>query len=474
MSITVKIARNTIIQIAGKILATIFGLVTVALMTRYLGKEGFGQYTTIIAYLQFFGILADLGLSLTTVRMISKPDIDEDKIVSNIFTLRFFTALFFLGIAPLVVFFFPYPLIIKLGVAITAFSFFCISLNGIFTAVFQKKLRMDKVVMGEVAGRIILLLFVVLAVYLKAGLLSIMSAVVLGSLVNLMIVYLFSKKYITLKFAYDWNIWKETWRKTWPIAISIFLNLIYLRVDTLILSLVKSQEEVGIYGAPYRILDILTTFPAMFMGLILPITAAAWIKKDFSHFKSFMQKAFDSMAIITLPLIAGSFILAEKIMVFIAGPDFAASGAVLQILIFALIGLFVGSTFSFNIIAVNKQRKMIWGYLATALISLAAYLVLIPKYSYFGAAWVTVFSETFIALLTFYIIYKTTKFLPSLKIFLKSLLASFIMVIFILILPQSWPVLILIFLAIFVYFLVLYLLKGFDKKFVMDTIKPKS
>ncbi len=37
-----RIAHNMIYQVAGKILSTILGLIALAMMTRYLGQEGFG------------------------------------------------------------------------------------------------------------------------------------------------------------------------------------------------------------------------------------------------------------------------------------------------------------------------------------------------------------------------------------------------------------------------------------------------
>ncbi|MBI4812347.1 oligosaccharide flippase family protein [Candidatus Falkowbacteria bacterium] len=64
MTLSARIAYNTIIQIAGKIISTALGLIAVAIMTRHLGTLGFGQYTTIITFLSFFGIIADLGLTL--------------------------------------------------------------------------------------------------------------------------------------------------------------------------------------------------------------------------------------------------------------------------------------------------------------------------------------------------------------------------------------------------------------------------
>ena len=127
MRLSTKVAYNTIIQIISKIISTALGLVAIALITRYLGRVGFGQYTTIIAFLSFFGIVADLGLTLITAQMISQPGVDQDRILSNLLGLRLVTAIGFLGLAPLVILFFPYEPIIKIGVIVTTASFLFIA-----------------------------------------------------------------------------------------------------------------------------------------------------------------------------------------------------------------------------------------------------------------------------------------------------------------------------------------------------------
>ena len=107
MSLTKKIAHNTMIQYIGKIVTTILGIFVVALMTRYLGKEGFGQYITVTAFLAFFGIIVDFGLSLTATRTVGKPGLDINKYLSNMMTLRIISSFIFMGLAPLVVWIFP-------------------------------------------------------------------------------------------------------------------------------------------------------------------------------------------------------------------------------------------------------------------------------------------------------------------------------------------------------------------------------
>ena len=111
-----KIAHNTIIQIVGKIISTIFGLLAVGMMTRYLGTEKFGWYVTAITFLQFVGILIDFGLIPVTAQMLSEPTDDKEKLLKNLLGFRLTTALIFLGVAPFIAMFLPYPLEVKIAI----------------------------------------------------------------------------------------------------------------------------------------------------------------------------------------------------------------------------------------------------------------------------------------------------------------------------------------------------------------------
>src|SRR3989344_7603044 len=108
MSLTRTIAHNTIIQIIGKGAGLAFSILTLGILTRYLGPTQFGYYTTAFAFLQIFGILIDFGLQMITAQLISDPNEDESIMLSNIFTLRLLSALIFF-IAPVIAIFFPYP-----------------------------------------------------------------------------------------------------------------------------------------------------------------------------------------------------------------------------------------------------------------------------------------------------------------------------------------------------------------------------
>ncbi|MFA5155592.1 MAG: flippase [Patescibacteria group bacterium] len=430
MSLTKKVAHNTLIQIASKLVSTALGLLAAALITRYLGPAGFGEYTTVITFLTFFAVAADFGLTLVTVQMISGHPTDENRILNNLFSLRLVSSLALLILAPLIIWFFPYSPAVKLGVIISFVSFLFPALNQIFVGLFQRKLSMSRDAVAEMLSRIILIGGVILTRQLDGGLNGILLATVASAFTSFAGHYFLARKFVVIRWAFDPLIWRQIFDKAWPLAITIVLNLIYLRADTLLLSLFKSTDEVGLYGATYRVIDVLTTIPFMFAGLILPIMTTAWLDRNPEYFKKVLQKSFDFMAMLAIPLVIGTQFLGRPIMIFAAGDDFAPAGRILQILIYAVAAIFLGTIFSHAVIALEKQRTMILFYAIASFSALLAYLLLIPIFSYFGAAAVTIYSETIIAIFSGYCVYKYSGFRPNFRITLKSTFSAAVMGLF--------------------------------------------
>lgn len=464
MKLSAQVARNTLVQIIGKIISTILGLAALAIMARYLKQAGFGQYTTIITFLSFFGIMADFGLTLITSQMISQPRADQTKLLNNLFSLRLISAILLLLLAPLMVFFLPYEPIIKYGVAIASLSFFFIALNQVLVGWFQKNLTMAVVSAADVAGKIILLAGIILTAWFNLGLKSIMAATLASGLISFIIHYWYARRSIKISWQIDLDVWRGIIKKSWPLGLTIFLNLIYLRADILILSLIKSQSEVGLYGAAYKIIDVLTTLPFIFAGLVLPILTRVWAERDAARFNAILQKSLDAMFILAVPLIIGAQITARPLMKLVAGEHFILAGDILKILILAVGFIFLSCLLTHAAIALNKQKRLIPAYLLTALTALTGYLIFIPLYSYYGAAWVTVYSETAIALFSLYVVIKYSQFRLKLNILLKSLAASLIMALSVYWLIGKYNLFFIIPLAALVYLVCLYLFKGLNKK----------
>jgi len=488
MTLAKKVALNTIVQAGSKIISTALGLITVALITRYLGPSGFGEYTTIITFISFFAIIADLGLTLVTVQLISSPRFageagapatvsseqadqstnNQDKILSNLFSLRLLSAIFFLGLAPAIIWLLPYGQEIKIGVLIATASFLFPALNQVLVGLFQKELRLDRVSIAEIASRILLFAGVFAVARFDFGLYGMLYSLIFSSALNFILLWFFSKKYAKIRLDFDKKLWLEIIKKTWPIGLTIFLNLIYLRADTLILSFLRKSSEVGIYGASYRVIDVLITLPFIFAGIVLPILTAGW-QSNRDNFNAVLQKSFDLMILLALPVVVGTQFVGTRIMTIVAGKEFALSGEILKILVLAAGIIFIGTVFSHAVIAIDRQKKIIAAYAFVAVTALIGYLIFIPRYSYYGAAWVTIYSELAIALAAYFLVRRITGFRPKLQVAGKAFLSSLAMA-FALSLLSGLNLIFLIIVAAVLYFFCLYLLKGITREQILELI----
>jgi O-antigen/teichoic acid export membrane protein len=431
MSLARAVAANTGVQVIGKVLSIALGVVIVALMTRHLGQEGFGKYSTANAFLQVFAILLDLGLNVMIVQMLGERAGDEPferRAVSAVFTLRLILGVIVIGLAPFIGLLIPsYDHELRLALFVIAGSFLFTILNQIVIGVQQRHLKMHVVAAGEVLGRITLLIGLIIAITQHWGLIPIVAFVTIGAALNFLVNILIARHYATFTWNVDVAFWKIALKRSWPIGVSILFSLIYYKSDTLVLSFVRPQAEVGIYGAAYRVLDILATFPFMYAGILLPLIANAWMKGDKERFHRMIQRSFDAFCLFVFPLMVGTQLVATQGMRLVAGEQFAASGPVLQILIVATGLIYFATIFSHAIVALDKQRTMLPVYIGTAIVTLAGYVLLIPRYGLWAAAWLTVASELVVGVASFWITIRSANMRLSYATALKTIMASAIM-----------------------------------------------
>jgi O-antigen/teichoic acid export membrane protein len=422
-----SLASNFSIQLFGKGLSVLVGLASVAILTRVLGATAFGEYTTATTFLQMFGVVVDFGLTLTMIVMISESGVDEERMVGNFFGLRLISGFILFSLAPLTVLALPWGPVVQQAVFVGALAYFLMGGATMLVGIFQKHESMWRAALAELLNRAVLLGLIVFFALVSPGVVEMMIASVIANLIWLFAMIHFAKPLVRISPKFDWNVWKTILSRSWPIAISIVFNLLYLKGDILFLAYFREQAEVGIYGVAYRIIDVLTVIPVMFMGLILPSLVAAWSKKDLKTFKKQVKQTFNLFMMAVIPIMIGAQVTSTELTVLIAGNEFVDAGPVLALLILALLGVFLSALFGHLIVALNKQRMMTWGYIAVAIVAITGYLWLIPEYGMWGAVWVTLVSEGLIALITFLVVWRTANVLPSMIVTIKALLAGGVM-----------------------------------------------
>jgi O-antigen/teichoic acid export membrane protein len=456
-----KIAHNTLIQLVSKGVTVVTSLAIVSLLTRYLGQSGYGMYATALNYGNVAMVFVDLGFFLIVLREISgKPEL-KGSLVSNAFTIKLVLGVLVFAASYFLTFLLPYDATLRHAILVASLSFFVMSLSQIVITVLQADLEMHKSAIADVAGRLVNLGLVILAISYRLGISEVLLTSFVGNLVLLSVNWYWVTRKIRLSLAFDFAVWKKLLHEALPMGIVLVLSTIYFRIDTLMLSTMKSLAEVGIYQAPYKVLEVILSFPTIFMSSVFPILVGK-MALDLSGMRPLFRQAFDVLGVMSLPLIGGIMVFALPIMLFVAGPDFAASAPVLQILIWAVGGSFLNSVMIYSLIAAGHQKRLILPYLLTTAFNVTMNLLLIPRFSYIGAAYVTVATELLVLVYSGWLVAKLLKISPSWINFFKSLLAAGLMVA-VLELTHVGLVLGMI-LGLTVYGLLIFWLKVIDKK----------
>jgi O-antigen/teichoic acid export membrane protein len=378
----------------------------------------------------------------------------------------------FAGAAIAVSFLLPYQPIVQKGIMIASGFLIFSSLSQFFIGIFQKRLKLYLVSFADVLAKAVQLAFVLAFIRFQFDVLGFVTAAVIAQGAYFGMLFALSRRLLPVSISFDFDYWKEVLKISLPVAASVVFTFIYFKIDTVLLSLLKPAEHVGIYSAAYKVLEQAIFFPAMYMGLILPM-----LSRNFQNSRRFsfvFNESFRHLITFAVPSVIFLFMLAPQIIHLIGGSLFDESIGVLRILSFAIGIIFLGSLGGSSLIALNLQKKGMWIYLSGALINLGANFAFIPRYSYYGAAWTTLATELFVTILMFLIISRNIRLRVNFSIIRKALMAGLLMIL--VLYPIRDTTLLITVPTSFSYAIFLYWFKGFTKEEVLELLnrKPRS
>ena len=160
-------------------------------------------------------------------------------------------------------------------------------------------------------------------------------------------------------------------------------------------------------------------------------------------------------------------------MSILAGNEFAGSGPLLNILIIATAAIYFGTLFTYLVVAMSLQKKLIKYFLIAAVVGLVGYFVLIPQFGYWAAAWMTVLVELLIWFFAYLVVKKHVDLKTNMTVVWKSGEAAFA-ALFIGWLFKDFHPLIMSFVALLSYGILLYFFKAVDKKMIKQLLNKET
>lgn len=496
MSIARKILSNTIAQVAGKFVVAILGLLVVKITTTYLSVEGYGEYVIIYEFLAFFGIAADLGLFTIAVRDMSEDEEKIPKIIGNILSLRTILVLLTMIFAIVTIYLLPTyaDTRVPMGVTLASITVFLAIINGTISSVLQVKLKMEIASLATVVGKAATLGFMVYVVFwgfptnTETGFYMLIFAGIVGNLAMTIMTNHYVRKITPLRYRFDFDLWKEVLVKSLPYGIALILNTVYFRIDSILISIMRGQEEVGVYGVAMKMLENFALLPLYFMNSVLPVLTKA-MKEKSEKYKEIIKYAFDFLASLAVPIVVGGAILAYPLIFVVSTPEFMSrldegfygSDIALQILLFALLFQFLNVLFAFILLAVKKQSKLLYINGACVLFNIITNIIFIPYYGFRGAAVTSVLSEFFILILTYKVARHYVEFRISFKNLGKIIFSAILMGVAVYAMQsptynyiRNWNIMLLVPMGAIIYGALLYSTGVIDKKMLALIKKGES
>jgi len=186
----------------------------------------------------------------------------------------------------------------------------------------------------------------------------------------------------------EWVRWFAA-RSPWLLASGI-AEVIYLRIDIVLLERLRGVEEAGIYAVAARLSEVWYMVPVALMGAVFP---ALWSRRsDAAAYQRSLQGSLDALFTVALALAVLLQFAGRPLVHLLFGTAFSAATPVLQIHIWAGIFIFMRALLSRWLLAEDLLRFSLVTHVAGAVMNVALNLLLIPVYGAIGAAVATVIS----------------------------------------------------------------------------------
>jgi len=466
-----SIARNTTYYTSALIIQKVLAFVYFSLIARFLGTEDTGKYVFALSFTTLFAIFIDLGLAAVLTREVAKYKEKTQDYLANIIALKIPLAVVTYLAVVVMINILGYPTLTKNLVYISGVIMFLDSFTMTFWAVMRGHQKLKYESIGVVGLQLITVMLGVLVLYFHLGLVFLMTALLCGSLFNLIFSIIKISQYLKIKIIthYEPAVLKTLFIIGIPFALNGIFSRIYSSLDTVLLSILRGDADVGWYSIPSKVTSALQFLPMAFMAALFP-AMSEYFATDKERLRKTFEKAMHYLMIISLPLAAGVIVLAEPVVLKIYTADYVNSILPLKILMVSLFFLFINYPVGYLLNAGNKQvtNTVISG--VTVLVSVISNIILIPKYGYLGAAVSSLVSTVVLFILGMYWVPKIINYNPWYLIgnFLKALLAAIIMAGVIYFLLPRVNFLILIPLGAVVYFGALFIFRGVGKRDFLD------
>lgn len=371
------------------------GLLLVLLLVagRFLGVDDYGRFMYALAVTTIIETVMDIGLAHVTVRAVARDPQSAPALFRNVLGLKVLWVaigiVLVLVSAPLLR---SDPVVIRLcylmGLSSAARSYF-LTARGLL----QGTNRFDLEAAIVVADRVLLLVLGTAALVMGYDVVGLGVTFVIARLLMFVAVTVLLRRLLgSATPSFDREVWRDLQAAALPLGFFMISLNLYSYVDTVILGVMRSNTETGLYGAAYRIYEGLTYPPSIVASLVTPRLSYLFVH-DRARVNRLLMRTVSGAAALGVVIGGIGILVAVPLVTLLFGASFAAAARPLQILAGGALFVFCTWILHAAAIATNLDRRLFM----TTVIGLGSNVVLnllfIPRWGINGAASATVIAE---------------------------------------------------------------------------------
>ena len=372
------------------------GVVATVLVARTLGPYDFGRFQFALALTLLLSFVVMLGLPKLLVRELSR---DPDGAVTRIDSALFICLVAggavggpLLGIGWLAGA--DMSLLLMAGLTMIADSMARI-IMALFWAV--ERMRYEAVAVGIQESAFVA--FTLLALAAGGGVEGVMLAYLTSRAVGFVVAWVIAATKLSCptRPRRHAGVVRPMLKATVPFAIDDGLSLAYVRIDAVLLGVLKGPTAVGLYQSATNLVLYLNVLPRMLNMSMYPQMSRAWPDHPWTlrHLRDASLRLLGAVAI---PITVGSFLLAPEIFGVVYGPKFEPAVRFYQLLVLVIPLRILGNTLGTAITSVDRQAQRAFIVGVAAALNLGLNLILIPIWSIDGAVVATLVTESWVFL----------------------------------------------------------------------------
>jgi O-antigen/teichoic acid export membrane protein len=395
-----QLLKDSAVYMSGSMIVQILGFIGLVSLMRFLPVAEYGKYTYIIEFISIFAFFSDGGFTQYIIKESSQKPGSYEKIYANAQSAQLLLCGIMLALILSVSYMtnssqdFFYLSVFGLSVVISAWF-------APMLAILISSGRKDLIFYKDLSLSIIRILFIILGIYLKA---SFSYFIYLGFInaIVLLILYLYLrgqqefKRILNYRPAIAESI--GFIRNGFLFTILMAANVIYSKIDIVMLEKMVGSVEVGYYSGATKFIYPFMFISSAFMTAIFPKLAKHSEEKE--KFRNIQYVALYYLGGIGIFLSISLYLSADIIFQIFFSSKYDSSIPIFKVLVWFLAIVFVYGPISNSLVAKNKIKFLVYLNLIMIILNVVLNFFLIPVYGAKGAAMTTIVCEILILVST--------------------------------------------------------------------------